>query len=75
MAKHVRVDAEAEQEIGAAMDWYESQRPGLGAEFLDEIRVAIRSLEESGPEWSDGRPWPIGSIRSSLAQEATQRGR
>lgn len=50
MSKLVRLDSEAEEEIAAGTDWYEKQQPGLGAEFLDEIRVAMRSLQEPGPE-------------------------
>ncbi len=58
MRKPVRLDAEAEQEIGAAIDWYESERPGLGTEFLDAIRTAIRSLEEPGPECGPAKGVP-----------------
>jgi len=49
MKKSVRVDSEAEEEIAAGIDWYESKRPGLGLEFLDEISAAMHSLEEPGP--------------------------
>jgi hypothetical protein len=49
MSKLVRLDPEAEEEIAAGIDWYEKQRPGLGAEFLDEITVAMRSLQAPGP--------------------------
>ncbi len=50
MKKSVRVDPEAEEEIAAGIDWYESKRAGLGSEFLDEVDAAVRSLEEPGPE-------------------------
>ena len=50
MGKPVRVDLEAEEEIAAGIDWYESKRRGLGAEFLDEISAAMRALQEPGPE-------------------------
>lgn len=42
----------AENDIQSAFEWYESQRPGLGDEFLTAIREkleAIRSFPESGP--------------------------
>lgn len=35
----------AEADLQDAWIWYESQRPGLGGEFLAEIHTAIRSLE------------------------------
>lgn len=50
MTKAIRVDAEAEEEIGHAIDRYERERVGLGAEFWDELRAAIRTLEAPGPE-------------------------
>lgn len=50
MGKRVRIDSEAEEEIIAGAAWYEDQRQGLGREFLDEIRAAVRSLRTPGPE-------------------------
>jgi toxin ParE1/3/4 len=50
MSKLVRLDPEAEEEIAAGIDWYEKQEPGLGAEFLDEIKAAMRSLRAPGAE-------------------------
>jgi plasmid stabilization system protein ParE len=69
MGKPVRIDAEAEQEITEAIDWYESKRPGLGSDFLDEIRTAIRSLQEPGPECGPirGIPPELG-VRRKLIQ-------
>lgn len=32
-----RFHADAVQELNSAIDYYESQDPGLGAEFLDEV--------------------------------------
>ena len=32
-------------EIAHAIDRYETEREGLGAEFWDELRTAIRTLE------------------------------
>ena len=50
MPKPVRVDPEAEEEISAGIAWYDRQRTGLGREFLDEVRAAVRSLATPGPE-------------------------
>jgi plasmid stabilization system protein ParE len=38
MKSIVRLREEADQELLAAAEWYEQQRPGLGHRFLDEIR-------------------------------------
>jgi plasmid stabilization system protein ParE len=35
----------AEADLQAAWAWYESQRPGLGDEWLIEIRAAIHQLK------------------------------
>lgn len=53
----IRVRPEAELDVVAAAIWYESQRPGLGAEFAAEIARAIASLSSSplrNPEIIDG---------------------
>jgi len=34
----------AETDLREARGWYESQRPGLGAEFLAEIEAALQAL-------------------------------
>lgn len=39
------VRPEAGRDLAAARDWYDRQRAGLGDEFLDEIAVAMRTLE------------------------------
>ena len=33
-------DVAADADIEAAFEWYESEQPGLGLEFLDEVRAA-----------------------------------
>ncbi len=50
MTKQVRVDVEAEDEIGHALDHYEAEREGLGAEFLAELSAAMHTLSAPGPE-------------------------
>ncbi len=55
--KAVRVDPDAEEEIAAAIEWYDRKRPGLGAEFLDEIAIAA-SGNGHGSE-PVGRPSPL----------------
>jgi plasmid stabilization system protein ParE len=45
----VLVRPQAERDLAEARDWYERRGPGLGDEFLDELAIAVRSLE-SNPE-------------------------
>lgn len=70
MTKPVRVDAEAEEEIAHAIDRYETEREGLGAEFWDELRAAMRTLETPGPECGPviGLPVELGVRRKLLVR-------
>jgi len=47
MSWHVVVRPEVEQDVAEAALWYEAQRPGLGAEFIEEIIRVWDSLEEN----------------------------
>ncbi len=38
------VRPEAETELEEAAKWYEAQRPGLGAEFLDTLRAQVAAI-------------------------------
>jgi len=38
---------EAQEDLNAAADWYERQRPGLGTELLDEVLGALTRIEEA----------------------------
>jgi len=41
------VRPEAESDIDAAYVWYEDQRTGLGAEFLEEVEKCFNLLQEN----------------------------
>jgi plasmid stabilization system protein ParE len=47
MTKLIRLDPEAEEEIDAAVAWYEAQRPGLGLEFLEALDEARSRFVEA----------------------------
>ena len=49
MSRLVTVLPEAEDEMLAAMRWYEGRRPGLGLEFLGAIEHVLARIA-SGPE-------------------------
>ena len=44
MSRQLRIESEAAAELDEATQWYESQRPGLGAEFLQAIDVALSHI-------------------------------
>lgn len=52
MTRQFILRARAEQDIQSVFEWYESQRAGLGVEFLVVLRErleAVRSSPESSP--------------------------
>lgn len=41
------VTPEAKEDISRAYGWYEGQRQGLGADFLDAVEASIRSVQRT----------------------------
>lgn len=70
MTKVVRIDAEAEEEIGQAIERYEHEREGLGAAFWSELSDALDRLETPGHECGPvlGLPPELGVRRKLLAR-------
>ena len=62
MTVHLRPEAEAD--VADAARWYEEQRPGLGAEFLDEVLRTFSSISEH----PDLCPRVYGEIRRALTR-------
>lgn len=79
MIKSIRVDAEADEEITHAIERYEREREGLGAEFWNELKAAMRTLKAPGPECGPviGLPRELGGRRrcwhGSLTQSSSWR--
>jgi len=48
MRKSICINAEAEDEISHAIDRYEEEREGLGAEFWGEVRNGDAGARSSG---------------------------
>ena len=44
--KAVRPNAEAEEEIRAAIVWYENERQGLGRELWDEVKATVDLISQ-----------------------------
>jgi plasmid stabilization system protein ParE len=46
LIKLVRPSPEAEDEIRAALGWYEDERPGLGQQLWDELQNSLMLISE-----------------------------
>jgi toxin ParE1/3/4 len=62
---HLLSDIASDADIEAAFEWYESEQPGLGFEFLDEIRAAYERI-------LDG-PLKYQVLRSGIRRALTRR--
>jgi plasmid stabilization system protein ParE len=62
-----RVDAEpaVDFDVEAAFTWYESEEPGLGIEFLDELRAVYDRIAEG--------PLRYQELRSGVRRALTRR--
>jgi plasmid stabilization system protein ParE len=48
----VVVHPDAERELQAAADWYESQQAGLGVRFLTQVDQAVADIRERPTAWA-----------------------
>lgn len=48
---NVRFLAPAQKELDEAVEYYESQLPGLGIQFLSEIREAVENVKRFPHAW------------------------
>ena len=65
MPRTVSIRDAAEEELAAALEWYEARVPGTGARLLDHVRTALASLAEG----VDGSPHPfVEGTRRLLVQ-------
>ncbi|MBI5480422.1 MAG: type II toxin-antitoxin system RelE/ParE family toxin [Deltaproteobacteria bacterium] len=66
MIRRLRVRPEAQEEILAAAEWYETRRPGLGVDLVAALDEAFEELQESAtrdPTWRAGFPYRRRSLR------------
>ncbi|WP_082877710.1 type II toxin-antitoxin system RelE/ParE family toxin [Methylomonas koyamae] len=47
MAYRLRFSARALRDTGEAQEWYESQSPGLGEEFIAAMELQLKRLEQA----------------------------
>ncbi len=52
MTLRIRFRDEAKAEITSAVDWYDAQRAGLGAEFTEEVNRVLQLAAESPRMWT-----------------------
>jgi len=52
MAYSLVIQDEAIYEIRDAFDWYEEQKPGLGYEFIEEIKICCRKIQNHPEHYS-----------------------
>lgn len=64
--KQVTLSHEASDEVTDAWLWYEDQRPGLGAEFLDEIEAFLPHVGERPAAFPVVHEMPDLRIRRAL---------
>jgi toxin ParE1/3/4 len=55
----------ADLDVEAAFEWYENEQPGLGFEFLDELRAAYNSIA--------GGPLKYQHLRSGIRRALLKR--
>ena len=62
-----RIDAEpaVDSDVEAAFNWYEAEEPGLGTEFIDELRAAYDRIAEG--------PFRYQELRSGVRRALTRR--
>ncbi|MCK9607640.1 MAG: type II toxin-antitoxin system RelE/ParE family toxin [Methylomonas sp.] len=56
MAYNLKFSARALREIGEAREWYESQSPGLGEEFIAAMELQLKRLEQAPLLYSEVIP-------------------
>jgi plasmid stabilization system protein ParE len=62
--RQLRLRSDAEAEAASAVDWYEAEQPGLGAQFLIELDATL-GLVESDPLAYER---VVGSARRALVR-------
>ena len=65
MVRRFAVQPQSELDIQAAALWYEDQRSGLGGQFLDELALVFRRIE------NNPRQFPLiqGGVRRALLHQ------
>ena len=66
MKRHaIEAEPAVEADVEAAFDWYEGEEPGLGFEFLEELRAAYHRILD--------HPFGYQELRSGIRRALTRR--
>lgn len=71
MNVRLELHPEADEEVDSAVDWYQEQREGLGAEFFAELRrdlVSVAAAPRSWPLWPGVRTETLGVRRFLMSR-------
>jgi hypothetical protein len=68
--ENVKYDQGAKKELREAAEWYNSQTPGKGEEFLQEVERAVVQLLRSPTRWRMVRPPYRRVLAKKLSQKA-----
>ena len=49
-------DAVVEFDVEAAFEWYEAEEPGLGLQFVQQLRLAYQRIQEHPSAYQDFVP-------------------
>lgn len=66
MSRRLELHEGAKAEVGEAARWYESERRGLGLEFMAALDHAFEDLlfmPEMWPLWREGLPWRRARVK------------
>lgn len=65
--KQYRLQAEpaVELDVESAFEWYETEEPGLGFEFVEQVRAAYQLVAQN--------PFAFQNLRSSIRRALTRR--
>jgi plasmid stabilization system protein ParE len=61
----IEAEPAVEADVEAAFDWYEGEEPGLGFEFLEELRAAYQRILD--------HPFGYQDLRSGIRRALTHR--
>jgi plasmid stabilization system protein ParE len=61
----VTLRVEARQDFDAAFDWYEAQRPGLGAQFAERVQYVLDGISSRPALY----PRVLGDVRRGVVRQ------
>ena len=66
MIERVIFTPDADDDVAGSYDWYESQEPGLGEDFLRSVEACVRGIQRSFASNVRNHCWS-GSVQGAVA--------